>query len=126
MKYHQLLKENHSACSSKNLCTRFFRSISNSNADKDTDKNILPFPYFSQSKVGKENKKEEKQLFKCLITSESPKPSLRVSNITFQNYSENSCIKSCDTILMFLSLWSLSFCNHAQGSLKSRGESLNF
>ena len=27
MKYHQLLKENHSARSSKNVCTRFFRSI---------------------------------------------------------------------------------------------------
>ena len=39
---------------------------------------------------------------------------------------ENSRIKRCDTILMFLSLWSLSFCNHAQGCLKSQGESPNF
>ena len=35
---------------------------------------------------------------------------LRISE--FQNYSENFRIKRFDTILMFLSLWSLSFCNH--------------
>ena len=50
MKYHHLLKENHSACSSKNMCTRCFQ------IDRvQTQGDSLIKTYLSQSKVGKEN-----------------------------------------------------------------------
>ena len=36
-------------------CAQDFSGRSSSNADKGTDKYILPSPYFSKSKVGQEN-----------------------------------------------------------------------